>query len=76
MSGPKAKRAALERGPSQRAVILGKDGQRIKRIGQSAREEMAEMLDHPVHLFLFVKVRDGWQEDPVRYRDWNLDFNV
>jgi len=61
---------------SQRSIILGKDGQRIKRIGQSAREELAEMLDHPVHLFLFVKVRERWQEDPARYRDWNLDFNV
>ncbi|MBP5856722.1 GTPase Era [Marivibrio halodurans] len=61
---------------SQRSIILGKGGQRIKRIGQAAREELAEMLEHPVHLFLFVKVRDGWQDDPERYRTWNLDFNV
>ncbi len=61
---------------SQRSIILGKSGQRIKRIGQAAREELSEMLGHPVHLFLFVKVREHWQDDPERYRDWNLDFNV
>jgi len=61
---------------SQRSIILGKGGQRIKRIGQSAREELQEMFEHPVHLFLFVKVRDRWQDDPERYRMWNLDFNV
>lgn len=61
---------------SQRAIILGKNGQRIRRIGQAAREELAEMLGHAVHLFLFVKVRERWQDDPERYRMWNLDFNV
>lgn len=61
---------------SQRSIILGKGGQRIKRIGQAAREELQEMFEHPVHLFLFVKVRDRWQDDPERYRMWNLDFNV
>ena len=61
---------------SQKAIVLGKGGQRVKAIGTAAREEIAEILDCPVHLFLFVKVREGWQDDPARYRVWNLDFNV
>ena len=61
---------------SQKAIVLGKGGQRVKSIGTAAREELAEILECPVHLFLFVKVREGWQDDPARYRVWNLDFNV
>lgn len=60
---------------SQRAIILGKGGQRIKAIGQAARAEMEDVFERRFHLFLFVKVREGWQDDPARYRDWNLDFN-
>ncbi|MDF1750245.1 MAG: GTPase Era, partial [Alphaproteobacteria bacterium] len=38
--------------------------------------ELTEMFDTPVHLFIYVKVRDRWQEDPERYRVWNLDFQA
>ncbi|MDJ0684859.1 MAG: GTPase Era [Alphaproteobacteria bacterium] len=61
---------------SQKAIVLGKGGQRLKAIGAAARQELIEMLDCPVHLFLFVKVRDSWQDDPARYSVWNLDFNA
>ncbi|WP_425405033.1 GTPase Era [Hwanghaeella sp.] len=61
---------------SQKAIILGKGGSRVKVIGKAAREELMEMLDCPVHLYLFVKVRERWQDDPARYRVWNLDFNA
>jgi GTP-binding protein Era len=61
---------------SQKAIVLGKGGERIKRVGAAAREELGALLDRPVHLFLFVKVRERWQDDPARYRDWGLDFGA
>lgn len=61
---------------SQKAIVLGKKGSRIKEIGSAARRELEEMFETRVHLFLFVKVRDGWGDDPERYRDWGLDFNA
>ena len=60
--------------PSQKAIVLGKGGQRIKAIGQAAREELAEILGRRVHLFLFVKVRERWLDDPERYSELGLDF--
>jgi len=62
--------------PSQKAIVLGKGGRQIKSIGASARLELEEMLDIRVHLFLFVKVREKWGDDPDRYRDWGLDYNA
>jgi GTP-binding protein Era len=59
---------------SQRKIVLGKGGQTIKAIGAEARREIAEMIEAPVHLFLFVKVREGWSDDPERYRGMGLDF--
>lgn len=59
---------------TQKAIVLGKGGRMIKRIGAASRKELVEMFECPVHLFLFVKVRDRWQDDPARYRLWNLDF--
>lgn len=59
---------------SQRKIVLGKGGQTIKAIGESARKEIAEIVDAKVHLFLFVKVREGWGEDPERYRAIGLEF--
>ncbi len=61
---------------SQRAIVLGHKGARIKSIGAAARLELADMLEKRVHLFLFVKVREKWEDDPERYRDWGLDFNA
>ena len=59
---------------SQRKIVLGKGGQTIKAIGAAARRELAEILEQPVHLFLFVKVREGWGDDPERYRQMGLEF--
>jgi GTPase len=59
---------------SQRKIVLGKGGRTIKAIGGEARREIAEMVDAPVHLFLFVKVRERWGDDPDRYREMGLEF--
>lgn len=59
---------------SQRKIVLGKGGQSIKAIGESARKEIAGIVEAKVHLFLFVKVREGWGEDPERYRAMGLEF--
>ncbi|KFG68441.1 GTPase Era [Microvirga sp. BSC39] len=59
---------------SQRKIVLGKGGQTIKAIGQSARKEIAEIAESPVHLFIFVKVRENWSDDPERYREMGLEF--
>ncbi len=59
---------------SQRKIVLGKGGQTIKAIGQAARKEIAEIAEAPVHLFLFVKVRENWGDDPERYREMGLEF--
>jgi GTP-binding protein Era len=59
---------------SQRKIVLGKSGQTIKAIGEASRRELAEIIERPVHLFLFVKVREGWGDDPERYRQMGLEF--
>jgi len=59
---------------SQKAIVLGEKGRTIRAIGQAARKEIAEILEQPVHLFLFVKVRENWGDDPERYREMGLDF--
>jgi GTPase len=59
---------------SQRKIVLGKGGQTIKAIGADARRDIAEMIEAPVHLFLFVKVRERWDDDPERYREMGLEF--
>jgi GTP-binding protein Era len=60
----------------QRAILLGKGGATLKWIGQAAREELCELLERPVHLFLHVKVDPGWSEDRHRYGEVGLDFDV
>ena len=60
----------------QKIIVLGKGGSMIKKIGQAARREMENMLEERIHLFLFVKVRENWIDDPARYRDWGLNFNA
>jgi GTPase len=59
---------------SQKKIVLGKDGQTIKAIGQSARHQITELVEAKVHLFLFVKVRETWGDDPERYRMMGLEF--
>ncbi|TVQ33917.1 MAG: GTPase Era [Geminicoccaceae bacterium] len=59
---------------SQKAIVLGEGGQQIKRVGEAARLELEEILGQKVHLFLFVKVREGWVDDPERYREMGLDY--
>ena len=59
---------------SQRKIVLGKGGATIKAIGAEARREIAELTEQKVHLFLFVKVREGWGDDPERYRSMGLEF--
>ncbi len=60
----------------QKTIVLGKGGGMIKKIGRAARLELEEMLETRVHLFLYVKVRENWIDDPARYADWGLDFNA
>jgi GTP-binding protein Era len=59
---------------SQRKIVLGKGGQAIKAIGAAARIDIAKIIEQPVHLFLHVKVREGWADDPERYREMGLEF--
>jgi GTP-binding protein Era len=58
----------------QRKIVLGKGGATIKAIGAAARQELAALIERPLHLFLFVKVREGWGDDPARYREMGLEF--
>ena len=59
---------------SQRKIVLGKGGATIKAIGADARREIAVALERPVHLFLFVKIRENWGNDPERFREMGLEF--
>ena len=59
---------------SQKALVLGKGGATIKAVGAAARTELAEILETPVHLFLTVKTRERWEDEPARYREMGLDF--
>ena len=58
----------------QKRIVLGKGGETIKRISSESRNELSGIVGHPVHLFLFVKVRSGWGSDPERYRELGLEF--
>jgi GTP-binding protein Era len=59
---------------SQKKIVLGAKGETIRSIGQSSRKDLAEILEQPVHLFLFVKVRENWSDDPERFREMGLEF--
>lgn len=61
---------------SQKKIIIGKNGQTIKAISTAARKDLTELVEQPVHLFLFVKVRENWGDDPDRYREMGLEFPV
>jgi GTP-binding protein Era len=60
--------------PTQRAIVLGKGGSRIKQIGEAARQELAQLLGRKVHLFLHIKVKPDWEEDRGLYREIGLDW--
>lgn len=60
--------------PGHKKIVLGEGGQAIKAIGSESRAELTAMFETPVHLFLFVKVREKWSDDPERYREMGLDF--
>jgi GTP-binding protein Era len=59
---------------SQKAIVIGKGGARLKEIGQAARTELESLLGRKIHLFLFVKVRENWGDDRDRYRAIGLDY--
>ena len=59
---------------AHKKIVLGAGGQTIKSIGADARKELMEMYEVPVHLFLFVKVREKWGDDPERYREMGLEW--
>lgn len=60
----------------QKAIVLGRHGARIKAIGSAARQELEQQMERRVHLSLFVKVREGWGDDPDRFEPWGLDYNA
>ena len=60
----------------QKKIVLGKNGSMVKAIGAAARRQMQDIFDQRIHLFVFVKVRENWIDDPERYRDWGLNPNA
>ena len=60
----------------QKAIVIGKNGAMLKKIGSAVRYELTQIFECPVHVFLFVKVRENWVNDPERYAEWGLDFNA
>jgi GTPase len=72
--GVRVEQTILVERDSQKRIVLGKGGAMIKHLSMDARKELSELLERPVHLFLFVKVREGWGDDPARYRDLGLTF--
>jgi GTP-binding protein Era len=60
--------------PAYKKIVIGEKGKMIKSVGQAARKEIADAAGHAVHLFLFVKVRENWTEDPERFREMGLTF--
>ena len=60
---------------AHKKIVLGKGGERIRSVGKAAREELSDMFETPVHIKLFVKVRENWKDDPERYQALGLDFS-
>src|SRR5581483_2758044 len=59
---------------SQKKIVIGKGGETAKAISMAARKELSGLLERPVHLFLFVRVRENWADDPERYREMGIEF--
>jgi GTP-binding protein Era len=72
----KIQQVVLVEREGQKAIVIGKGGQRVKAVREAAQAELQEMLDRRVHLFLAVKVREGWSEERERYKDLGLDWEV
>ena len=60
--------------PGHKKIVIGEDGRTIKSIGKAARKDIAEAAESNVHLFLHVKVRENWLDDPERFREMGLEF--
>jgi GTP-binding protein Era len=61
---------------SQKAIVVGKGGSRVKQVREAAQRELESLMDRKVHLFLFVKVRENWADDPERFRALGLDWDA
>ncbi|MCQ2914965.1 MAG: GTPase Era [Alphaproteobacteria bacterium] len=61
---------------NQKQIIIGKNGSMVKKIGMASRKELCELFDCKIDLFIFVKVRKKWEDNPEMYKDWGLDFNA
>ncbi len=59
---------------SQKGIVLGKGGQKIKQIGRQAREDIAKVIDQPVHLKTFVRVQPDWAERAENYEMFGLEL--
>ncbi len=57
-------------------IVVGKGGSMIRKIGETSRRELTRLFEQPVHLFLTVRVKENWTDDPARYAEWGLDYNV
>ena len=61
---------------TQKAIVLGKSGQTIKKIRISSQKEMSNLFETFVHLFIEVKVRRNWVDDPKSYDEWGLKYDI
>lgn len=61
---------------AQKRITIGAQGATIRKVRAQAQQELESLLETKIHLFLFVKVRERWVDDPSRYRDWGLDFDI
>ncbi len=58
-----------------KGIVLGRKGETLKAVGAQAREELSKLLERPVHLFLHVRAKPNWLDDPERYSEMGLDFD-
>ncbi|MBE6455982.1 MAG: GTPase Era [Alphaproteobacteria bacterium] len=75
-SGIRIEQTVFVERESLKPIVVGKNGSMIKKIGESARKELSYLLEQPVHLFLTVRVKENWANDPARYAEWGLDYNI
>ncbi len=75
-SGIKIYQTIYVQRPGQKSIVLGEKGQMIRRLGEASRKELSQLLGVPIHLFLHVKVKKKWDEDPRHFREMGLEFDV